>query len=215
MSRQFLSHVYGEGVINRPRQLAYFHIPKNASSWCKRYVAQLGVNLLEDTWHATNLQQEQRNEYLSVVLLRDPLKRWYSYCHMERTVDQVDKNHIMSMLTEPKKIAQMFSNEHLAPQTWFFDYDANNTQTRQRDTVFFNVDEDLSANLQHFFKNQGFKNWENCPEPFNQSPVTKQRKRAIKEWKRWLRDPDIAHAWRTLYQDDIELIRLANFYKAW
>jgi len=64
-------HVFGECMTSNNTNLMYVYIPKNASSWTKPNLKDLGWEFYN--YHLDNLYHKH-----SVIVLRDPIDRWLS-----------------------------------------------------------------------------------------------------------------------------------------
>jgi hypothetical protein len=198
------SHIYGQGLKNLSRKFCYVQIPKCASMWVRQYFAQLGVSLA-DTWPESNFATDDLTDYQYIVVLRDPVKRWISNCP---AVDQVS-----NIINNPRCIDQVFDNlkdwlydEHSAPQ---FDF-INGLDFSK--VVFFNSDQYLSANLQHFVMQHGFTDIV-PPLPVNEQSQDSIIVKVAKVWEFMLSDPVNFEKFKQVFANDYKLIESVNFYR--
>ena len=197
------SHEYGEGVINHHKKLCYFHIPKCASMWMRDYLRRLGAQS-DEPWVYCNFTRNDTAGYRPLILLRDPVTRWVSNC------PAVDK--IVQEAQVPAQIDHIFDNlaewmqdEHSSPQSDFIaglDLDQ---------AVFFKCDKNLSRNVEHFLRQQGFDM--PAPVPQNVSERSEQYVSATQAWRGILDTPKYQQVFQKYFAQDYELIQNVTFYR--
>ena len=198
------THVFGEGEKNDAAGRAYYHVQKCASQWMHAYLVKLGEHSAQQKWAATNFTHEDLSHYVTIVIVRDPLSRWLSVCPAREKIPLLMQN--------PVSVKMLFDNlhdwmldEHLAPQT---DFVAGLDLTSAR---FFWCDQDLSANLQHFFQQCGLSN--TAPPPIvNQQSQDPHTLQAVLSWTRLLAVPENQQRFREAYRRDYEFIDNVTFY---
>ena len=126
-----LGHSLGECWVDETHQLAYVHIPKNASSFVK------GCLISSRGMWRHNETLVQANEYL--IVLREPIERWISgiaeYCYNSGT-----------MLTLAQALEQITFDDHTEQQVYFIqDVDLSKA-------TFLRVDDHLRDNLDSWLR---------------------------------------------------------------
>jgi len=127
---------FGACYIRPGDQLLYMHIPKNASSFTSEKLTTVGFELL-------NCYNEQKYTNPIMVVLRDPMERWFSgvleYL-VKQFADPVEVVNSKEVLFEKFEL-----DEHTARQTKFLHgLDTNNI-------TFLKCDKNYGNNLVHFF----------------------------------------------------------------
>lgn len=201
------SHVYGQGVMNLQEKFCYFHIPKCASMWMRKYLSNMGEYHLDGDWVECNFTRDNINDFVKIIILRDPVKRWISALPFkDNAVDTFNK--------EPGAFNLIFENleewlydEHHARQTSFIaGLDLSNT-------VFFWCDENLAINMEDFFIKQDFRNTQ-PPPPVNEHDDSQLTADVIKTWQQLLCIPKYLDSFYKTFAKDYELINSVKFYKA-
>jgi len=199
------SHVYGECLVNHERKLKFIKIPKCASTWADRYIAELGVSI-KDTWLGGNFQDPALASYHSLVILRDPIERWVSNLPMAHKLDAI-VNHPTQPLILLSDLENFLSDEHLARQTDFI------SGIDFSQTTFFYCDKYLSKNFRRYMIRAGFGDM--LPPPHqNVGPSDADSIRGKSHWMQLFSRPDYQARINEIYQADYALIKSANFYRA-
>ena len=195
------SHVYGEGSANQQLKLCYFHIPKCASMWMRKYLSIMP----RGGWAGVNFVTDDLADFVPLIILRDPVRRWISHCPA--------REKISTMLEDVQEIDDLFDNlesswlydEHSAKQT---DFIAGLDLSR---AVYFYCDSDLARNVEHFFhsRNVNF----DAPDPINEQETDPITKLATKTWQELLSRPKYYSKFREVFAADYALIESVRFYK--
>jgi len=126
-----LGHSLGECWVDETHQLAYVHIPKNASSFVK------GCLISSRGMWRHNETLVQANEYL--IVLREPIERWISgiaeYCYNSGT-----------MLTLAQALEQITFDDHTEKQVYFIQ------GVNLSNATFLRVDNHLRDNLDSWLR---------------------------------------------------------------
>lgn len=197
------SHRYGEGEKNVQRKLVYYHIPKCASIWMREYTLQMS-HATNEPWVATYFTEEPLDDYVKIIILRDPVTRWLSVCPA--------KDKIQRMVPNTAQCDRLFDeleswlqDEHLAPQSDFIQgLDLSRA-------VWFWVDQDLSSKMQRFVS-EHITDRVTAPPVMNASPSDNHTKNAVKCWNALFEIPKYLDRLKQLYQRDYQLIDSIKFY---
>ena len=198
------THVYGDGLKNAKRNLCYWNIPKCASMWMRRYIAEVGHAHIDDKWIKYSFVNDDMTGHRSIIVLRDPVERWISTCPATEKMPNIIKND--------RDIDGVFDNlddwqkdEHLAPQ---FDF-INGLDLSH--AVFFLCGPDLSHNIAHFFKSHDFANFK-TPDPTNVQSRDLETQTAAAIWHELLNTTKNLQKFKEAYQKDYDLIQSVEFY---
>jgi hypothetical protein len=194
------THLYGEGEKNIARKLAYYHTPKCASMWMRDYLAQ---QTKADRWEPTNFLDEPLDDYIKIVIVRDPVERWISHNPAGNKVGDFDSDGYTGQIFDDLKPWQ--ADEHTAPQFDFIDgLDLSNA-------VYFMCDDTLSVKMQHFFHSQGFENYQ-APEIINASSNNSFTQQSSKTWRNILSRPEYLNQFKIAYKQDYDLLESIKLY---
>jgi len=209
--------------------LVYVQIPKNASSWVKYYLAQLGSRTYNYYDQGVDVVKD-----VVAVILRDPIERWIS--GMAQVLTGFSLTHPMHVSNvDWDQITQsIFHNNHTQPQHEFI---ANLPHDR---IVWFYCDSTLQGKFMHFLKQYNFnptvlsaeQDTENIfnvtkrvpaklikPGEFGGNGVsdwTVPPQREVVEAIRQVLDrhPEYIDRLKNLYREDYELINSVTYYDA-
>jgi hypothetical protein len=193
-------HVYGDTNCNDQKKLFYINIPKCASMWMRKYISLVGQTC-NTAWVSANFTTDNLENYTPIILLRDPVKRWASNCPAVEIIIEISQN--------TQQLDNIFRNfddwtkdEHSSPQ---YDFIAGLDLDR---AVFFYCDDNLSKNVEHYFKLQGFD--VATPTPINERP--KEYDEQSHAWEKILNTPKYFEIFKQHFQKDYDLINSVNFY---
>jgi len=194
------SHVYGEGSANQQLKLCYFHIPKCASMWMRKYLSIMPGS----GWSRINFVTEDLTDFVPLIILRDPVRRWISNCPAREKMPIIAAN-INQTDNLFDNLESWLYDEHSTKQT---DFIAGLDLSR---AVYFYCDSDLARNVEHFFhsRNVNF----DTPGPINEQETDPVTKRAAKTWQELLSRPKYYSKFREVFAADYALIESVRFYK--
>ena len=201
------SHVYGEGAMNLQKKFCYFHIPKCASMWMRKYLSDMGEHHTDGDWVECNFTRDHIDDFTKIIILRDPVKRWISALPFKDSVVSAVNNTPETFDSVFENLEDWLYDEHSARQTSFIaGLDLSNT-------VFFWCDQNLATNMEDFFVKRGFKNTQ-PPPPVNEHDDSIDTTDIIKAWQQVLSTPKYLDSFRKTFSKDYELINSVEFYKA-
>jgi hypothetical protein len=183
-----LGHALGECWIDNNKNIAFVHIPKNASSFVKGCLLSTGKFT-----HSSSLVQADR--YL--VTLRDPLERWIS------GITQFMSNPINQHLTIEQLTDRWTFDDHTELQTYFL----KGIDLEQCD--FIRVDDNLRTNIKSWMAVNGY-----YVTDIDQIPnINTGDHQAQKQYANILDfDQDLVLKLTEHYAKDYELINRVKFY---
>lgn len=140
------NHTLGTCWIAPTNDLMYVNISKNASSWTKPNLEELG-------WVVKNYHLDHLTNYHSLIVLRDPVERWvsgiaeyFSLYHPDFDLDDFNKSFIDFIME------QVEFDEHTARQVYFIrNIDPNRC-------TFMMADDSYRTNFTNWLKEQGYAN---------------------------------------------------------
>jgi hypothetical protein len=126
----------------------YINIPKNASSFMRESFKESG-------WKHMHCGMSMEIDNV-IVILRDPIDRWLSGIAQHITTNILGENfgstHFLELsneLVEKIIFDQVVFDDHTEQQSWFLEpFDLSKV-------VFFEFNENLSANLDNYFASKG------------------------------------------------------------
>lgn len=197
------SHQYGDCLIIPTINLFYVNIPKNSSSWCKKYLTLCSK---ESSWHGagghTTINVDQ-SVYENIIVLRHPRQRWLSqrpFC--DKVIAGISLKEINQFAID---MLDVIKDEHAAPQVSFI------RGVDVSKTTWFECGSGLANNMYRFFEDKF-----NCTTRLdgreNQSHDTQEYQDYRRAWKELYKNPTIKKVWDYIYQDDLDLYKNVNFY---
>jgi len=139
-------HTFGTCMSKTDSTLMYINIPKNASSWTKPNLKDLG-------WEFYNYYYDHMTHNHAMVVLREPLDRWlsgvceyFALYHRDLDLDEARKPFYDLVLD------QVTLDDHTEKQVYFIE------GLDPKRITFFKCDSDYRLYFQQFLKNQGFDN---------------------------------------------------------
>ena len=165
------------------------------------YLARLGTQR-DDIWLYCNFTEHDMSGYRPLILLRDPVARWISNCPAMEKIAQHTQTQIDRIFDN---LAKWMQDEHSAPQSDFI------AGLDLGQAVFFKCDKNLSRNVEHFLRQQGFDM--PAPAPQNVSERSKQYVSATQAWQGILDTPKYQQVFREHFAQDYELIQNVTFYR--
>jgi hypothetical protein len=169
--------------------------------WMRQYIAQ--ETSTNNVWLGCNFQDEIFEDYTPIIVLRDPVERWISGCP--------DEAGVLHLINDTKKldhyfdyIGDMCRDEHHSPQS---DFIAGLDRSK---AVFFYCDQDLTANVHHYFESMRFAT--QPPQPINQQ--SEALRPYGQAWREILKNSKYLEKFQQNFARDYELINSTSFYKA-
>ena len=198
------SHVYGQGVMNLQKNFFYFNIPKCASMWMRKYLADMGKQHADHGWIGCNFISDNLDGCAPLVLLRDPVERWISACPAVGVIENIVTD-VRAMADVLEHFDSWMADEHTTPQFDFID------GLDLSQAVYFYCDHNLSKNIQHFFQTQGIDAV--TPDPTNIKPDTPEFRSASLAWEKFFTEPTVMPIFTKKFARDYALIESVKFYR--
>ncbi len=193
-------HTFGACMTAPEQDLMYVNIPKNASSWTKPNLKDLG-------W--TNFNYHYNNFYSkhAMIVLRDPIDRWLSgiceYFALYHT--NIDTDQFNSVFYD-LLIDQVTLDDHTEKQFYFIEGLDHNRAT------FFMCDENYRLDFSNFLTEHGHQN---KYQRYNYQHTTSEcavRSKFKKIFEQLLLEPKYLEKIKVHYKKDYELIESVKFY---
>lgn len=139
-------HVFGTCMSHANTDLIYINIPKNASSWTKPNLTELG-------WEFYNYIDDNLLHKHAIIVLRDPIERWLSGICEYFTLyhPDADLNNAGTAFWE-LLVDRVTFDDHTEKQIFFIDGVNLNNAT------FFYCNEFYRMYIQQFLRDHGFDN---------------------------------------------------------
>lgn len=198
-------HVFGSCMSHRDSDLMYVNIPKNASSWTKPNLQDLG-------WITYNYHHDHMYHKHALIVLRDPVERWlsgiceyFTLYHRDADVTQINQ------LTIDLIIDQVTFDDHTERQVYFVE------GLDPKRCTFFNCDSDYRLYFGQFLKNQGIDNkyhkynYQHTTENREDGDMTRSNYKKI--FQPLLENSKYLERIKSHYKKDYELINSIQFYR--
>ena len=193
-------HTFGACMTTLEQDLMYVNIPKNASSWTKPNLKDLG-------WVDFNYHYDRFYRKHAMIVLRDPINRWLSgiceyFALYHPTIDTSQFNSAFYDLL----IDQVTVDDHTEKQFYFIEglnYDR---------VTFFMCDENYRLDFSNFLKEHGY---ENKYQRYDYQHTTKEcpiRSKFKKIFESLLLEPKYLDKIKEHYKRDYELLESVKFY---
>ena len=192
------SHVYGQGTINAALGVCYFNIPKCASMWMRKCISQM------EHWWGCNFVTDDLGSSIPLIILRDPVQRWISNGPAREQIPKIYKD-VQALDKIFDDLESWLHDEHSARQT---DFIAGLDQTN---AIYFYCDQDLSCNVEHFFRSRGVEF--TAPALINEQTKDSATEQATKIWQELLSRPKYYNKFQETFAADYKLIESVKFYK--
>lgn len=139
------SHKFGTCHVRHNQHLMYVNVPKNATAWMKRV---FNSSNSADFYNIQNLE-----EYQIIIILRDPIERWFSgmseYIKRDSGVNPnseiFNNKDVLNILTKTGSL-----DEHTDLQCRFIE------DLPKDNIVYFDCDANLHKNIFHWFDKNNF-----------------------------------------------------------
>ena len=186
-----LGHRLGECWVDETRNIAYIHIPKNASSFVKGVL--IGAR---GFWHHSETSIKC-NENL--IMLRDPIDRWCSGIaqYLYNTKQDLSIDEVFDKIT---------FDDHTDIQTYFL------TGVDLSNATFIKVDENLRSNLSNWMITRGYLTNVNIAYAYNASHSDDRATIKTKYAKLVAENPEYMLKLKEHFKTDYELINRVKFY---
>jgi hypothetical protein len=180
--------------------LMYVNIPKNASSWTKPALQNLG-------WEFYNYHMDHLYHKHSIVVLRDPVERWLTgvceyFTLYHRGIGLKDATKPFYDLL----IDQVTLDDHTEKQIYFID------GLNPSKVTFFYCDKNYKYNLSNFITQQGYTNNFNDLKYIHTTEESPERKGFIEFFKPLLDNGVYVDKIKQHYKLDYQLINQVKFY---
>lgn len=195
------NHEYGSCLVNHKKKLLYVQIPKCASTWMKAYISQ-GSDSRD--WSYSNFLRFDHLRYVPVIILRDPVDRWFSTMPGNTLV--LDDSTVEFLKQSFNNFKPWLEDEHTTPQSSFIK-DLNTSRA-----VYFKCDERLSENMKKFFSEQKIKHLR--PPEYRNVHSTKPEYQILKTmWQNLFAEEKYFKIFKQAYAKDYDLINQVKFYE--
>lgn len=193
-------HTFGACMTTVDQNLMYVQIPKNASSWTKPNLKDLGWT--DYNYHYNNMYKKH-----ALVVMRDPVERWLSgiceyFALYHETIDTNEFNKTFYDLL----MEQIVFDDHTEQQHYFIEGLSLNNIT------FFLCDKDYRVHFGSFLKNQGFDNKYHKYEFQHTTANSLLRSKFKKIFEPLLLESKYLNKIKDFYKKDYELMNSVQFY---
>jgi hypothetical protein len=197
-------HTFGTCMSHQDSDLMYVNIPKNASSWTKPNLKDLG-------WEFYNYHFDHLTHKHALIVLRDPVERWLSgvceyFTLYHRNIDTTQFNQAFYDLL----LEQVTFDDHTEKQVYFIE------GLDPRRCTFFNCDSNYRLYFGQFLKNQGvdnrYANYNYQHTTENRDDGDNTRSEFKKIFAPLLDNPKYLNHIKQHYKKDYELINSVQFY---
>lgn len=193
---------FGDCFTGPDTEFMYVHIPKNASSWTRQKVTELG-------WSLNNYHQYDLKNKHAIVVLRDPLERWtsgiveyfYRY-HKNISVDQIN-NTIFDLMADIVTV-----DPHTEQQVYYIE------GLDHKHSTFFYCDQNYSYEINHFLNQHGYSvNYKNSELVYTtKNNAVKQSLHQV--FSKMLDDSKYVKYLKGKFHRDYKLLDQITFYKS-
>lgn len=193
-------HTFGACMTTLDNNLMYVQIPKNASSWTKPNLRDLG-------WEDFNYHYDHLYKKHALVVLRDPVSRWlsgiceyFALYHADINIDEFNKT-FYELIME-----QITFDDHTEQQHYFIEGLSHSNIT------FFFCDDDYRLRFGTFIQELGVENKYHRYEYQHTTDGSPIRSKFKKIFETLLLEPKYLSKIKDYYKKDYELINTVNFY---
>lgn len=194
------NHEFGSCLVNHKKKLIYVHIPKCASTWMKAFLDQ-GSDRKD--WVNDNFVKFDHSKYQLIIILRDPVDRWYSA--MPGNNVPLGEDTCEKFKQTFNNFSQWFDDEHSVPQTDFL------VGLNLSRATFFKCDESLSITMKKFLSEYKLKHYLS-PEYKNSHADTNEYQVYKSIWQQLFDDEKYFKIFKNAYKKDYDLINSIKFY---
>jgi GNAT superfamily N-acetyltransferase len=193
-------HVFGTCMSKPNSDLMYINVPKNASSWTKPNLEELG-------WEFYNYHKDDIKDRHSIIVLRDPIDRWlsgiceyFTLYHPDANLDNVGKEFWDVV------IDRVVFDDHTEKQVYFVeDLDFTNA-------TFFMCDATYRIFLEQFLRARGIGNTYSRYAYRHTTEESDIRKKFKKYFKPLIENSKYCEHIKKYYAFDYDLISSVKFY---
>lgn len=193
-------HVFGECMTSSKSDFMYVNIPKNASSWTK-------PNLLDLGWSNYNYHTDNLYNKTAIVVLRDPLERWIS--GMAEYLNRIHpsfEEHMLNQSFIELIVDRVAFDDHTEKQVLFL-------QNLNKDNcVFLKCNQSYSESFSAFLNSIGFPNryykynWQNVSSDQERLSIKTIFQKLINN------NSDYQKKVEWYFEEDYNLINSVKFY---
>lgn len=194
-------HVFGECMSHPDTNFMYINIPKNASSWTKLNLKDLGWEFYN--YHTDNLYHKH-----ALIVLRDPVERWLSGIaeYMSQYHANLDAAHIslsfMNLIFE-----RVAFDDHTDLQVLFLQ------NINLDNCTFIKCDQDYRVNFSNFLSNREIPNLYSKYDYQHVSSHDTIRTKFKNIFKHAIeKEPKYRQQLQQYFNKDYKLIKLVEFY---
>ena len=205
-------YVSGTCMFHDPTRLCYLNIPKNASTFLKE-------NLIKHEWVMlhNSVRRVRRETTNTIVILRDPIDRWFTGIAQHITTNLFGKDYGSSHFLEQANeltnrliVDQVVFDDHTEQQSWFIEEFG---QFLINPTYFY-CDQHLNKNLDHWFTARNLDYQLSNQAPVNVSKHSYDNKNLIDYFKNIVYNNTMYEIHLAEhYQQDYDLISTVPFYR--
>ena len=193
-------HEFGTCMSKPDLDLMYINIPKNASSWTKPNLENLG-------WEFYNYYKDDVKNKHAIIVLRDPVERWlsgiceyFTLYHPDIDIDNAGQA-FWELLVD-----QVTFDDHTEKQVFFVDgIDLNNA-------TFFYCNEYYRLYFQQFLRSKGFNNSYSSYKFKHTTNESDIRQKFKKYFEPVLHNDRYLNHIKKHYARDYDLINTVKFY---
>jgi hypothetical protein len=205
-------YISGTCMFHDPTRLCYLNIPKNASTFLKE-------NLIKHEWVMlhNSVRRVRRETTNTIVILRDPIDRWFTGIAQHITTNLFGKDYGSSHFLEQANeltnrliVDQVVFDDHTEQQSWFIEEFG---QFLINPTYFY-CDQHLNKNLDHWFTARNLDYQLSNQAPVNVSKHSYDNKNLIDYFKNIVYNNTMYEIHLAEhYQQDYDLISTVPFYR--
>jgi len=205
-------YVSGTCMFHDPTRLCYLNIPKNASTFLKE-------NLVKQEWVMlhNSVRRVKRETSNTIVILRDPIDRWFTGIAQHITTNLFGKDfgssHFLEQandLTNRLIVDQVVFDDHTEQQSWFIEEFGRYLIQ----PVYFYCDQHLNKNLDHWFESKGLSYQLSNQAHVNVSQNNYDNKNLVDYFKNLVYNNTMYELHLAEhYQQDYNLISSVQFYR--
>jgi hypothetical protein len=193
-------HTFGACMTTLDENLMYVQIPKNASSWTKPNLTDLG-------WADFNYHYDNFYKKHAMVVLRDPVDRWlsgvceyFALYHNDINIDELNKSFYDLIMD------QIALDDHTERQYLFIE------GLNYKNITFFLCDTNYRIDFSNFLKQQDVDNKYSRYEYQHTTAGSDIRSKFKKIFQPLLFESKYLDKIKNFYKKDYELINSVQFY---
>jgi len=197
-------HTFGTCMSSPNTDLMYVNVPKNASSWTKPNLKDIG-------WEFYNYHYDHLYNKHAMIVLRDPIERWlsgiceyFTLYHSGINVEQFTPAFYELLMD------QVTFDDHTEKQVYFIE------GLDPSKCTFFYCNEYYRMAFTQFLKNNGYNvdysryNYQHTTDGRSDGDTTRSTFKKV--FKHLLDNPKFADRLKEHYKDDYRLIQSVSYY---